>query len=200
MAAKNVPGYGAASAGKTRSALGGWVDKQGARRAAPKSGTAQTRYVLRDSYGGSTKRMAADYGVSQRTVERWLRGDRNPGRSAKGRRVSRDVSEIRDRRAVRHAKAAVRRGQTPRVRIKAWIGPDARGGLAPAQEDTETRRRRTIARDLDQADALDLIDAYGRGDDDAAHDVLERAYGGYFDRGRTPTDADIGQVEWIEFE
>jgi hypothetical protein len=195
MPPKNVPGYGGASADKTRSALGQWIGQYSGRRAAPVSGPAQTKFVLRDSYGGSTKRMAADYGVSQRTVERWIKGDRNPARSAAGRRVGRDVAKIRERRALRHAKAAVRRGQTPRVKMKAWIGPDA-----SATADTETRRRRTITRDMDPDDALDLLDAYGRGDDAAAHEALERAYGSYFDRGATYDRADIGQVEWIEFE
>lgn len=192
---KNVPGYGAASAAKTRAALDRWVGQFSGRRGAPVSGSAQTRFVLRDSYGGSTRAMAADYGVSQRTVERWIKGDRNPARSAKGRRVGRDVAKIRDRRAVRHAKAAVRRGQVPRVRVKGYVGPDA-----GAVSDTETRRVRTIARDMSQAEALDLLDAYGRGDDAGVHDALEGALGGYFDRGRTPGDADLGQVEWIEFE
>jgi hypothetical protein len=188
-----VPGYGRASAAKTRSAVGGWTERHAGQRAAPKSAPAQTRFVLRDRYDGSTKRMADDYGVSQRTVQRWLKGERSPGRSAPGRRVSRDVSDIRERRAVRHAKAAVRRGQVPRVRIKGEIGPDVPQGR-------DYRRRRTITRDLSRDDALDMLDAYGRGDDAAVHDVIERAYGGYFDRGMPggQAAADIGQIDWIE--
>lgn len=197
MPPRNVPGYGAASAGKAESAIGGWIAKHTGRRGAPVSAPAQTRYVLRDTYKGSTKAMAADYGVSQRTVQRWLAGERNPARSAKGRRVARAVAEIRERRAARHAKAAARRGQTPRVRIKGQIGPSP----GAAEPDTETRRRRTISRDLTPEQTSALIDAYRARDDRAVQAALQEAYGGYFDRGRAvTTDADIGQVDWIEFE
>jgi hypothetical protein len=190
-----VPGFGRASAGKVMNATQGWAGKHAGQRAAPKSGPAQTRYVLRDRYGGSTKRMAADYGVSQRTVQRWLKGERSPGRSAAGRRVGQDVGEIRQRRAIRHARAAVRRGETPRVKIKGYIGPDT-------PEGRDYRRRRTISRDMSRGDALDLLDALERGDAGAAHDALEHAYGGYFDRGVPGgrPSADLGEIDWIELE
>lgn len=197
MPPKNVPGYGAASAGKVQSAIGGWVGQHAGRRGAPVSGPAQTRYVLRDTYGGSTKAMANAYGVSQRTVQRWLSGERNPARSPAGRRVGQDVTRIRERRAARHAKAAARRGQTPRVRIKGQIGP-APGAAEP---DTETRRRRTISRDLTPEQTAELIDAWQARRDAEIQASLESAYGGYFNRGRPgDTPADIGQVDWIEFQ
>lgn len=205
MPPRKVPGYGPASAGKVDAAVGGWVSSHAGRRPAPKSAPAQVRYVLRDRYKGSTKAMAQDYGVSQRTVQRWLSGDRNPlertvvrngkrvrvAGSPEGRRLTRDVTEIRDRRAARHASAAARRGEFPRVQIKGEIGPHIEG--------EEYRRRRTITRELSREQAVKLIDAYQRRDDAAVQAVLEDAYGSYFDRGRTPSGADIGQVDWIKF-
>lgn len=195
MPPRRVPGFGRASADKVDRAVGGWVGRQAGARKAPVSAPAQTRYVLRDKYGGSTRAMARDYGVSQRTVQRWLKGERAPGRSAQGRRVARDVGEIRERRAARRARAAVRRGEVPRVRMKGYIGPEIPQG-------PDYRRRRTITRQLSREDALDLIDARERGDTAAEREVLERAYGGYFDRG-VPGGrdaADLGEIDWIELE
>jgi len=40
--------------------------------------TTQAAQVRERQYGGSTKAMAADFGVAPRTVERWLKGDRTP--------------------------------------------------------------------------------------------------------------------------
>lgn len=47
-------------------------------KSVPKATTTQTKHVLERKFGGSTKRMAAEYGVTPRTVERWLDGTRKP--------------------------------------------------------------------------------------------------------------------------
>lgn len=47
-------------------------------RKAPVRSTTQAGHVRARKYGGSTKAMAAAYGVSPRTVQRWIDGTRHP--------------------------------------------------------------------------------------------------------------------------
>jgi transcriptional regulator with XRE-family HTH domain len=47
-------------------------------RPAPVKATTQAKQVRDRQFGGSTKEMARQFGVSQRTVERWVKGDRTP--------------------------------------------------------------------------------------------------------------------------
>lgn len=52
-------------------------------RKAPVQVTTQAAHTRDKLYGGSTKAMAAAYGVSQRTVERWIAGTRTPPQLSK---------------------------------------------------------------------------------------------------------------------
>jgi DNA-binding transcriptional regulator YiaG len=47
-------------------------------KSVPKQASTQARHVLDKQFGGSTKDMAARYGVTPRTVQRWLDGTRAP--------------------------------------------------------------------------------------------------------------------------
>ncbi|WP_152627489.1 hypothetical protein [Streptacidiphilus melanogenes] len=47
-------------------------------RKAPVQATTRAEHVRDKLFGGSTRAMAAAYGVSQRTVERWIKGTRTP--------------------------------------------------------------------------------------------------------------------------
>jgi hypothetical protein len=189
-----VPGFGRASGSKVNAALGRWVGGH-APEAVPGTGAGRARYVLSEQYGGSTRAMAADYGVSQRTAQRWVRGDRDPGRSSAGRQVAPQAAEVNERRAADAARAAVADGEPVRVRMKAYMGPHVDG--AP-----DYRRRRTISRSAPPDDVLALIEAQEAGDVAAERSILSRMFGGYFDRGVSGgrDRADIGAVEWIEFE
>ena len=52
-------------------------------RKAPVQTTTQASHVRDKLFGGSTRAMATDYGVSPRTVERWIAGTRTPPQLSK---------------------------------------------------------------------------------------------------------------------
>lgn len=194
--------WGDASAARTRNAIGQWVGRTAPSRPAPKSPRAQARFLRDNVYGGSTRRMAEAYGVTQRAVERWLDGTRKMPRAAE--RLATEVGEVRHRRAERRTRLAAARGTPPRVRARGQIGPVGQSPAAGRRvAGTDTKRLREFPSiDLTPGQAADLADAYDRGDTDAMHDILEDVYGGYFDGGHNTyvTGADVGDIEWIEFE
>lgn len=72
-------------------------------RKAPVQTTTQAAQVRERAFGGSSKAMAAAYGVSPRTVERWVAGTRTPP----------TLSKAAERRWTKENKARVGRGQAP---------------------------------------------------------------------------------------
>ena len=98
------------SGARARAAVGRWAESITPARRAPQSPRAQARYLRDEVYHGSTREMAREYGVSQRTVQRWIKGTRRMPRDAG--RLAREVAETRERRAARRARlaAARRRG------------------------------------------------------------------------------------------
>src|SRR4051794_24490289 len=54
------------------------VGKMFSSRQAPVRATTQAAHVRDRTYGGSTKDMARAFGVTERTVQRWIKGDRVP--------------------------------------------------------------------------------------------------------------------------
>jgi hypothetical protein len=188
--------FGASDAERLRRAAGLWVDANTIKRGPPKSPAAQARYVRDNLYGGSTRRMAGHYGVTQRTIERWIKGDRGK-KSPLRDRLSADVREVRRSRASRRARLAMQKGvRPPKVKTKAWIGPGSGAARFGAPSGTDTRRLRTMPeRDLDPDQMGALIDGYESGDDDALREVVADVYGEYFDSG----PADVGGIDWIEF-
>jgi hypothetical protein len=155
--------------------------------------------------------MARAYGVSQRTVQRWIKGTRRMPREAE--RLAREVAETRERRAARRARLDAARGRPPRVRAKGWIGPTGATVRGRARGTPTTRRREMPTVDLDPDQAAALAAAYERDDPGAIHDVLSEVYGDYFagHDGAHPshsggaaeqwvTGADVGELDWIELE
>ncbi|MGE7439780.1 hypothetical protein [Kitasatospora sp. NPDC001175] len=65
-------------AGKLRGMFGRVREALFPSRQAPVQSTTQAGHVRDRKYGGSTKAMAAAYGVSPRTVLRWIDGTRHP--------------------------------------------------------------------------------------------------------------------------
>jgi hypothetical protein len=195
--------WGRADAEKTRAALARWAESAGTgvKRAAPKSPAAQARFLRDSRYGGSTRRMADAYGVTQRTIERWISGSRrNP---AARDRLAEEVREIRQGRAKRRQRKALRRGvPPPAVKAKAWMGPNpATSRGIPVG--TDTKRLRTMpAQDLSPEALGDLLGAAESGDDRELHAELRDVFGDYFAGGhnRQVRSADVGEVDWIEFE
>jgi transposase len=72
-------------------------------RKAPVQATTQAVHARDKLYGGSTKAMAAAYGVSQRTVERWIDGTRTPP----------ELSKAAERRWEKENKARAKQGRPP---------------------------------------------------------------------------------------
>lgn len=72
-------------------------------RQAPARTTTQAAQVRDRAFGGSTKDMARAYGVSPRTVERWIDGTRTPPK----------LSKAAERRWEKDNAARVKRGQAP---------------------------------------------------------------------------------------
>jgi hypothetical protein len=181
----------AASDARAASAASRWADRRPAAeptRAAPKSPRAQARYLRDEVYGGSTRRMAEAFGVRQRTVQRWIKGDRMP---AEGERLARQVGETRQR---RQAKRQAARSRPARVRAKGWIGPPLPPG--PRRVGSPTTRQRTLTADLDAEQSEALAEAAERGDGDAVRELMADAFGDYFgDAGA----ADVGDLDWVEF-
>ena len=191
------------SGARARAAVGRWAESITPARRAPQSPRAQARYLRDEVYHGSTREMAREYGVSQRTVQRWIKGTRRMPRDAD--RLAREVAETRQRRAARRARLAAARGAPPRVRAKGWIGPVGATPRGAAAGTPTTRLREMPGQDLDPDQAGALVAAYERDDPGAIHDVLSEVYGDYFGQdpggpGRWVTGADVGELDWIEFE
>src|SRR4051812_16071867 len=67
-----------------RNFLGRFMGRLFPSRQAPVRATTQAKQVRDKQYGGSTKDMARALGVTERTVQRWVKGDRTPrGKDAK---------------------------------------------------------------------------------------------------------------------
>ena len=77
-------------------------------RKAPVQATTQAGHVRDKLFGGSTKAMAASYGVSQRTVERWIAGTRTPP----------ELSKAAEKRWDKENKARKKLGRPPLPRPK----------------------------------------------------------------------------------
>ena len=196
---------------RARAAVGRWAGSITPHRRPPQSPKAQARYLRDEVYHGNTREMARAYGVSQRTVQRWIKGTRKMPREAG--RLAREVSETRERRAARRARLAAARGAPPRVRAKGWIGPTGATVRGVARDTPSTRLREMPTLPLDPEQAAALAAAYDRDDPEAMRDVLAEVYGDYFaghDGAHASrsggaaeqwvTGADVGELDWIELE
>lgn len=122
--------------------------------------------------GPDTKRIADLFGVTQRTVQRWVKAGKLP-ESTHGQAAVDDIAAWRESPAGRTALLGPRRSE----RL-------ATEGFAATIEGTykisrETRHR-TVTAAIDAAQAREIIDALRAGDDTAAHAALENAFGDAF--------------------
>ncbi|MEE1931469.1 hypothetical protein V1J52_25455 [Streptomyces sp. TRM 70351] len=79
-------------------------------RKAPARATTQAVHVRDRKYGGSTKAMAAAYGVSPRTVARWIDGSRAPVKHADRLRDEAAAVQVTGRGRERRAKQLAKKG------------------------------------------------------------------------------------------
>ncbi|MFC1405778.1 MULTISPECIES: hypothetical protein [Streptacidiphilus] len=115
-------------------------------RKAPVHATTQAGQVRDKMFGGSTKAMAAAYGVSQRTVERWIDGTRTPPQ----------LSRAAEKRWEKENAARRRRGQAPLPRPT--TSADKLATDAVRAQTTERGRERK-ARQLEQRGTVSGIGA-----------------------------------------
>jgi transcriptional regulator with XRE-family HTH domain len=169
-----------------------------ATRPIPKTAQARMRFLLRQAKG-STKAVAARLGVSQRTVERYLKGQL--------RRPRKDLSDRLER--------EVRRDWQPRVQSRAKkkaassggivIETRARFGFTAAPGSTDDGRVRRITQHLPPAYAARLFDAQAAGATEQqlqyiAAEGLQEIY--FKDRGRRAQDLEVEftDIDYVELD
>ncbi|MFI8258877.1 telomere-protecting terminal protein Tpg [Streptomyces filamentosus] len=167
-------------------------------RPIPKSAGAQVRYLVRQ-HQGSTRAVAALLGVSQRTVERYVRDQIKSPRADLAARMT----------------AEVRRRWQPQVRARArkaastshglMIDVRARFGFTAAPGTTDDARVRHLTLALPPHQAARILDAQAAGATDrdlqqATADALGETY---FRQGGTRAhglDVELTDIEQIAFE
>lgn len=132
------------------------AEQQTVHRPVPRTTAARVRFLVRQAKG-STRAVAAQLGVSQRSVERYLKGDRRNPPTA----IAQEIERL------------VRRAWQPRVRERArrraattggiTIETRARFGFASAAGSTDDPRLRRITQHLPASYAAALFDAHARG-------------------------------------
>lgn len=100
-------------------------------RKAPARTTTQAAQVRDRQYGGSTKDMARAFGVTQRTVERWIKGDRTP-----------PTTTAKDREKYRKAVEKARAENKPEPVFKAKPGDRLETEAAAVQVTDRGRERK----------------------------------------------------------
>jgi transcriptional regulator with XRE-family HTH domain len=169
-----------------------------ATRPIPKSAPAQMRFLVKQ-HSGSTRTVAQLLGVSQRTVERYLKGQFRRPRAELAARLAGEV----------------RKRWQPRVRDRAKkqaastgglvIETRARFGYTAAQGSTDDSRIRRITQHLPPMYAARLFDAHasGAGEQQLQRIAAEGLQEIYFkDRGRRAQDlvVELNEIDYIEID
>ncbi|MFJ8628543.1 telomere-protecting terminal protein Tpg [Kitasatospora sp. NPDC093550] len=165
-------------------------------RPIPQSVQARMRFLLRGAKG-STKRLATDLGVSQRTVQRWLKGQAVP-KPAAAEAIERKVRaawQPRVRQRVR--RAAEQRGFM--LHISATFGFSAAGGS------TDDPRPRVITQQMPGEVARRLYAARDAGAPQAEQeallaDALREHYFGDGGRRAAGLDVELNDIAWMDVE
>lgn len=141
----------------------------------PQNPTLKTQ--IKQTYGTTrhgtpdTKAAAQALGVSQRTVQRWIKTGKLPS-SPKGQAAAEDIQTWRDSPAGRSQRIGPRRSQNLSKGFKA----DIMGVFRVSSDE----RRRTVKVPFDERHANNVMNAILTGDDDAAHRALEEGYSAEF--------------------
>ncbi|MGW4694061.1 telomere-protecting terminal protein Tpg [Kitasatospora cineracea] len=165
-------------------------------RPIPHTVPARVRHLVRTAKG-STRAVADELGVSQRTVQRWLKGSISPKPDAARRIEERVRATWQPRVRARVRRRAEEQGFM--LHIQARFGYSAAGGS------TDDPRERLITQHLPGSVAREL---YAARDAGAAESEQQRILAGalqehYFkDRGRRAESltAEINDLGWLELE
>ncbi|MFD4905192.1 telomere-protecting terminal protein Tpg [Kitasatospora purpeofusca] len=164
-------------------------------RPIPQSLPARMRFLLKDAKG-STRQLAADLGVSQRTVQRWLKGQGNPKPA-----VAKKVEQ------------RVRTKWQPRVKQRTRRDAEKNGfvlhlqaafGFSAAAGSTDDPRQRPITQKMPGSVAQQLYAARDAGAGQAEQEqILADALGEYYFRqgGRARRlDVELNDIAWMDIE
>jgi transcriptional regulator with XRE-family HTH domain len=162
----------------------------------PQSVTARMRFLLKGAKG-STKNLAQDLGVSQRTVQRWLKGTTTPKPAAAAKVEQQVRAKWQPRVKDRTRKNAEKNGFVLHVQ--------AQFGYQSAAGSTDDPRLRTISQKLPGDVARRLYEARDAGASQAQQeqllaDALQEHY--FKDGGRRASGlvAEINGLNWMDVE
>ncbi|MGA5823884.1 telomere-protecting terminal protein Tpg [Kitasatospora sp. NPDC094028] len=162
----------------------------------PQSVPARMRFLLKGAKG-STKKLAQDLGVSQRTVQRWLKGQGTPKPAA-----------------AKAIETKVRAGWQPRVKQRVRRDAEKNGfmlhiqatfGYSAAGGSTDDPRQRTITQKMPGSVAQRLYEARdaGASQDEQERILAEGLREHYFkDTGRRGRglDVELNDIAWMDVE
>ncbi|MFF8775244.1 telomere-protecting terminal protein Tpg [Kitasatospora sp. NPDC015120] len=164
-------------------------------RPIPQSVPARMRFLLKGAKG-STKKLAQDLGVSQRTVQRWLKGQGTPKPAA-----------------AKAIEQKVRAGWQPRVKKRVRRDAEKNGfmlhiqatfGYSAAAASTDDPRQRSITPKMPGSVAQALYAARDAGADQAEQEqILANALGEHYFRqgGRARRlDVELNDIAWMDLE
>ncbi|MCX4971257.1 helix-turn-helix domain-containing protein [Streptomyces sp. NBC_00654] len=164
-------------------------------RALPKSPSAQLNLVMR-AEKGSTRAVAARLGVSQRTIQRWVKGEQQPSARIAG-RLQEEAAKSHQPRVTARARRAAGAGGI-RVETRATFGFRAAPGS------TDDARLRRITDDLPRELAGRLWDAAAAGDESQLQRLVGEGLGhAYFrDGGRRADglDVELTDIDYIDLD
>ncbi|WP_432158594.1 hypothetical protein [Streptomyces sp. bgisy153] len=163
-------------------------------RTAPARTTTQAAHVRDRKFNGSTAAMAAAYGVTPRTVSRWIDGTRKPVKYAD--RLHRDATEVQTTARGRERKAREMEARGDRSGIGARVG---RANTFQIRG-SDAVRARDVYLDLTGAQVADLARAT---EESQVQDIIKQALADYFNGGSVyggfsadDFDFDINDVDY----
>ncbi|MFF5809064.1 telomere-protecting terminal protein Tpg [Streptomyces sp. NPDC012746] len=149
---------------------------------------------------GDTAKVAERLGVSRRTVQRYVKGDRD---------ISKSKPEIVDR-----LTQEVTKDHQPRVRAKAEAEAKERGlsvetrarfGFTAAGETTDSPRMRRLTEDVPEELVPELFEALRNGDEDKAREIIAEGLAREYFRapdteGVRGLEVDFTDIDYIELD
>lgn len=162
-------------------------------RTAPARTTTQATHVRDRKFNGSTKTMAAAYGVTPRTVERWMDGTRKPVKFAD--RLHRDATEVQTTSRGRERRAREMESRGDRSGIGARVGRANTFNI----RGSDAVRARDVHLDLTGAQVAALARAT---EENEVQQIIKQALARYFNGGiyggfdADDFDFDINDVEY----
>lgn len=178
-----------------RNFLGRFMERLFPSRKAPARTTTQAAHVRDKQYGGSTKRMAQAFGVKERTVQRWVKGDRAPrGQAAKRLADAAAVVQTADRsRNKKAAQFAARgdggSGMTASIRLSGTQGGAPGGSKSSMVRGGE----RIVTVELSGNQAARIL---GNPSDAEVSEAVSEALGDYFNRPSHEFEFDPSAVDF----